>query len=435
MGEAEQQSRLRKALNTLESLGVVPQAAAVLSPQEVMETLRDVVVAEIPAFSTSGNPHVLPGAAAHSADHVKELTRLWSGGAVGNLDFVRVHARHRAEQKFPLEAVLGAYRIGLRVLQQWMRDAALETVPDNAERVVSAVADFAIEYADIISNIATSEYVAQTRLISEAESDRRTELLGILLSGYDESDGRVARLLRRAGYLEQRKTFCVTVAQSRDPKEMDHPARAQRVADALAGAVANAPIRALVGIRENMAVAVYSDTRRQSGWTAPRTLLAERLYEPLYDIGPFLFVGVSSDAPSTSFIPKAFEEAKSALDFASDKNRLVLIAKVPVRELVLRVARDHVQSSLPPWIDDYLQADDRARRALTQTLRAYADNDMNVSKAAKKLGVHPNTIYNRFERIGDLTGLDALRFNGLTELLLAADCRREWWTSERREAR
>ena len=424
MDVSEQQARLRKALNTLESLGVVPQAASRLSADAVMGKLRELVISEIPAFTESANPDVLPETGQHSAAHVAELARLWAGGSVGSFEFVSEHAKRRAEQKFPLEAVLRAYRVGLRVMQQWMREAAVATVPNDAERVLSAVADFAIEYTDIISNIATSEYVARTRLVSEAESDRRTELLNILLSGYDESDGRVGRLLRRSGFLEQRKAYCVAVAQSRDPKEMDHPARAQRVADALAGAVENTPIRALTGIRENMAVAVFSDTRRLSGWTAPQTLLADRLYQPLYDTGPFLFTGVSSDAPSTSHIPKAFEEAKSALDFASDKERVVSISRVPVRELVLRVARDHVQSSLPAWIDDYLKADDRARRALTQTLRAYADCDMNVLKAAKSLGVHPNTVYNRFERISDITGLDALRYSALTELLLAADCRR-----------
>ena len=48
---------------------------------------------------------------------------------------------------------------------------------------------------------------------------------------------------------------------------------------------------------------------------------------------------------------------------------------------------------------------------------------MNVVRAAKKLAVHPNTIYARMQRIDDITGLNPLAYHPLTELLLAADCR------------
>jgi sugar diacid utilization regulator len=47
---------------------------------------------------------------------------------------------------------------------------------------------------------------------------------------------------------------------------------------------------------------------------------------------------------------------------------------------------------------------------------------MNVQKAGRRLGVHPNTVYARLGRIRDLTGLDGQRHHDLVELLLAADC-------------
>ncbi len=49
---------------------------------------------------------------------------------------------------------------------------------------------------------------------------------------------------------------------------------------------------------------------------------------------------------------------------------------------------------------------------------------MNIQKAARILGNHPNTVYNRIERIKNLTSLDGQRYHELTELLLAADCHR-----------
>ncbi|MGI9434307.1 MAG: helix-turn-helix domain-containing protein, partial [Geminicoccaceae bacterium] len=68
-------------------------------------------------------------------------------------------------------------------------------------------------------------------------------------------------------------------------------------------------------------------------------------------------------------------------------------------------------------------ADIQTGGALLRTLRAIADADMNIQRAARILGKHPNTVYHRIERIKDLTSLDGQRYHQLTELLLAADCR------------
>jgi sugar diacid utilization regulator len=50
---------------------------------------------------------------------------------------------------------------------------------------------------------------------------------------------------------------------------------------------------------------------------------------------------------------------------------------------------------------------------------------MNVLRAAKALGVHPNTLYSRAQKINDITGKSMLSYHDLTELLMAIECRRE----------
>lgn len=244
---------LRQVMTLLVETGVIPNAAAALGDTMggAGTTLREAILAEVPAFRTSGNPEILPGLGQHVGDHIREIRRLLSGGKVGDFDFIRTHAQLRAGQRFPLEATLHAYRSGHKILSRWLRDAVMAVNPKSHEEAVSAVADFAIEYTNAVSTIATSEYVSQTRLLAEAEGDLRTELLNILLSGYDESDGRIARLLKRAGYLEQRQSYCVVVAQSANASEMENPARAQRIASALSDKVVDTSIQALVGIRDN----------------------------------------------------------------------------------------------------------------------------------------------------------------------------------------
>jgi DNA-binding PucR family transcriptional regulator len=55
-------------------------------------------------------------------------------------------------------------------------------------------------------------------------------------------------------------------------------------------------------------------------------------------------------------------------------------------------------------------------------LSVYADSNMNALRAAKELGIHPNTLYARMRKIRELTGLDPLHYHALTEMLLACAC-------------
>jgi sugar diacid utilization regulator len=178
----------------------------------------------------------------------------------------------------------------------------------------------------------------------------------------------------------------------------------------------------LVGLRNNAVVAVISARRRQSGWTAPQANLAERIHPMLMHLGPAVLIGLSADHPSTSFVPKALQEAVIALDFASVENRVVQFAHLPVRGLLVHRGTEYVKSTPPNWVAILVNSDATAGGALVQTLRAVADADMNVQKAARILGKHPNTVYTRIERIRELTGLDGQRYHDLTELLLGLDC-------------
>jgi sugar diacid utilization regulator len=308
-----------------------------------------------------------------------------------------------------------------------VRDAALAEADTTAQvrRVVAAAADFALEYTDALSTIATAEYVLQTRLLAEAEGDRRTELLNTLLSGYDESDSRTAQLLRRAGYLEQRQSFCVAVARSVNPQEMDNPARAQRMVEAIRNVLRPTPVRTLLGVRDGLVTLVVSGTRRQSGWTVPQSLLADRILPRLEQVGPAAVNGLSSDAPSTSHVRRAYNEACFALDFATVASRVMPYARIPFRQLLIRHARDNIQATLPGWLPDFQRADRKSRGALSATLEAYAEENMNALQTAKRLSIHPNTIYARLQRITDTTGRNALAYHDLTELLLAIECSAE----------
>jgi sugar diacid utilization regulator len=416
---------LQQSVDALRAHGVVPAIATPLQQGAVAISaeLHKKVIDEVDAFSSSGNPDLLPDLQQHLTELVTELCRLLNGSNPGDFAFVSSYARRRAEQRFPLEALLHSYRCSHRIISVWIRDAALTVGALSAQvrRVVAAAADFAFEYTDAISTIVTSEYVEHTRLLAEAEGDRRTELLNTLLSGYDESDSRTAQLLRRSGYLEQRQSFCVVVARSVNPAEMKNPARAQRMVESISQTLSDTPVRSLVGVRDELVTIILSGMRRLSGWTAPQSRLADRVYPRLLQVGPAALIGLSNDAPSTAHIRRAHNEARVALDFASVTDRVMPYSQIPFRQMLIRHARDNIQSALPAWLDAFQAADRKARGSLSRTIHAYANANMNALQTAKDLSIHPNTIYSRLQKICDVSGKNALGYHDLTELLLAIE--------------
>jgi hypothetical protein len=397
------------------------QPALLADAGRMAAELRQAVLDETPAFTESGNPDVIPELEQHLEAHVRETCRLLGGGLPGDLAFVRDHAERRAAQKFPLDALLQSYSILHKTLANWIREAALEVADESAHlrRVVAAITDFVIEYTGNAGNLLTSEYVHHTRRQAEAEADRRSALLNTLLDGYDEADQTASSLLRRTGYLQQRQSYCVAVARSVDPREMESAPRAQRMADAIAEAVAPTGVRSIVGIRDNHVVAVLSATRRTSGWTAPQSTVADRVFPALRKVGPAALIGLSNDAPSTSHIPKAANEARTALDLTSVGNRVQRYSDISLRQMLITRARSAAPVSPPAWAEKLVAADRRG--TLAATLRSYADCNMNAQKTAILLGIHPNTVYSRMQKIEAITGKNALQFHALDDLLLALD--------------
>lgn len=421
---------IQQSVAALKAHGVGPTIAESLRAS-VAETVKDVlkrVVDEIDAFADTANPDVLPQLEEHLESIATEVCRVLSGAGPGDFDFVRSYAKRRAQQRFPLEAVLRSYRCSHRILSSWIRDAALRVADPAAQvrRVVAAAADFSLEYTDAISTLATSEYVLHTRLLAEAEGDQRTELLNTLLSGVGESDGRAAQLLKRGGYLDPRQSFCVAVARSVDANETG----VQRMAESIGQTLSGTAVRTLVGIKDGLVTIVMSGARRSAESTAPQPLLTDRVHPRLERVGPAALIGLSDDAASIAHLRRAHMEARRALDFATVANRVMPYSKIPFRALIIRHAGNQIQSALPAWLEAFQTADRKARGALSKTLHAYADADMNALQTAKGLSVHANTIYSRLQRITDLTGKNALGYHDLTELLLALECDAERQISE-----
>src|SRR5450755_1051297 len=102
---------LREALDRLASDAFLAPAVerASQGAGAAATSLQQAVLSDVPEFSRSRNPDLLPELAPQGREHVDDLRRLWRGGALERFGFGEQHARRRAEQRFPLAATLHAY--------------------------------------------------------------------------------------------------------------------------------------------------------------------------------------------------------------------------------------------------------------------------------------------------------------------------------------
>ena len=220
----------------------------------------------------------------------------------------------------------------------------------------------------------------------------------ILPEGFDEGDNRPVRLLKQAACLEQWLRFCVAVAQATDPMEMDSAPRVQRIVDAVAQCTGSLSVRVLVGARDNLVAAIFSDTRRASGWTAPQTSIAESVKERLLGLGQSVLVGLSSDQASPALIPGGLHEALTALESAASGS-----------------------GSLP---STHCRCVDCCS-IVAQTMRSqYYPAGLLTSRMRYEVAWSIVQDIARLQRIRDITTLNVQRYDDFSELILAIDCAR-----------
>jgi sugar diacid utilization regulator len=254
-------------------------------------------------------------------------------------------------------------------------------------------------------------------------SDRgllRRDLMDALITG--RGDTEIAR--RRAGALGLRlaENYVVIVlrASDVDPEDARRQSLRARVAldrivHATRGRLHPAAGSLIVGMRHGDVVALYP-VSGPDGVAEVRCECA-----PLVDaLGIDVAVGMGGWHAGLAATASGYREALDAADIAETKgirNRAVALDEVLV---------DHIFRS-SPYTDRILAETmrpvieyDRAHQcSLVTTLRTYLDAGLNLTRAAKALFVHPNTVEYRLRRIRELSGRDPRSPDDLLILSLA----------------
>jgi hypothetical protein len=321
-------------------------------------------------------------------------------------------AVRRAEEGFPLEAVLTAYHVGAReILAVATAEAGSADVADLLE-----VSDRVLAFVGTVTGAVTRGYLEELRTKVGQEHTARRTLLSALVDG-----GPVDIVARSAGITLPARYLVLSVELGPHADEATPGVDAaiavrrklRRFLAAFERACGDGVLASLDGpgglvllpLGGRLTEADVQGWRRLLG-TAGRAA------------GVTVLAAAETAAPEqVRAVAGQAGEVLEVLRWFGREPDLYRLDDVLVEYQLTRpgAARDRLAAVLGP-LD--------AHPELGETLEAYLELDTNRRRTAARLHVHPNTVDYRLRRIRDLTGVDPLHPAGLPRVIAAVAARR-----------
>jgi sugar diacid utilization regulator len=345
------------------------------------------------------------------------VTSVESGRPVPHDHFERSReiAARRVHQGVALESLLHAGRLWEMVCLEMVLSVARTDVPHERE----AALEITRRIADLADRVAT----ALTGAFLDEIADRgllRHDLLDALLTAKGDGDHslRLARML----HLRLASSYVVVVLRGEGvalPAAREQPPTAHRTLDRIveetrrmmrpsAGSL-------LVGMRNSDVIVLYP-----TAGPADLATVRQACEALAAALGEDVSIGISRWHEGRAAIATALTEAMEAVKTAAStgiRGRAVGLDEVLIDSMLDSSisARRLLKETLQPLVSY-----DAARKAtLLETLRAFVDTRLNITKSAETLFVNPNTVVYRLRRIKEVCGRDPHDPDDLLVLSLA----------------
>jgi hypothetical protein len=320
---------------------------------------------------------------------------------------VGASAVRRAEEGFPLEAVLTAYHVGAReIFAVGSASSGSADVADLLE-----VADRVLAFVGTVTGAVTRGYLEELRTKVGQEHTARRTLLSVLVDG-----GPVDVVARSAGITLPARYLVLSVelgphADEESPgvdAEIAVRRKLRRFLAAFEHACGDGVLASLDGPGGLVLLPLAG---RLSDWHAVLDAAGRAA-------GVTVLAAADTAAPSeVRAVAAQTGEVLDVLRWFARPPGLYRLDDVLVEYQLTRpgAARDRLAAALEPL---------EAHPELVETLETYLALDTNRRRTAARLHVHPNTVDYRLRRVRDLTGIDPLHPTGLSRLTAASAARR-----------
>jgi len=322
--------------------------------------------------------------------------------------FVRTHAEWRARHHVPLVASLHAYRLAHKTYWGITRERLTEhRKRKDAMRALEFLSDFWIELFETVGAVLEEAHAAEDARASARNSEAHARLMDDLLKGAEPAGTERRRVLSLCGIRPGQK-LAVAVMRAEHDDHVDAEISSRSLLRLVEETMPPALPGRLMALRNGEIVLIAAG----EGDSSRR--LARHLAR--VGIGKRCTAGVGSDKGEFARLPESLMEARMALE-AGGARGVRHFADIDLGEFVIERADRAAQRLVPQWVREMHAAD--RRNDLLHTIRAFAECSLNVKETARRLGVHPNTVYFRLNQIQKRTGVDPRTFSGTLTLVIA----------------
>jgi sugar diacid utilization regulator len=332
-------------------------------------------------FSTMNSRHVEIYFRSLSEDRVPSRVEL---AEIGNA------ARRRLHQGVPLEAIFHSYRVGARMLWQCLLEVA-------GGEDLGRLATLTLQFAELVSAAASEGYLGERERSARSHEDATRLFLTRLLTGDFDDDEAVSREGRHFGF-DLTGTHIVVVVS---PRVRGHTVNVERdleLAHGRSQLQRYRPDSLAVVMHLGLIAAVPGDSVPEVTSTVLKAL-AGVLGAHHFSLG----VGTARGGPRG--ILASYSEAQRAQALASILKPNELVCRYDELQLFdLFRAGEPVDAFVNEVLGKMIRRDRKRRSELGQTLEALFASALNRKLAARRLGVHANTLSYRSRRIEELLG-------------------------------
>lgn len=382
------------------------------------------IVTEIPEYETAGADTVadLESLAIETARLLGEMLAGEIRGDRDDLAVIRRRVARRVDQGIALEPFLHAYRVAQG--EYWRACSRQSRAADISREGAFALGSRLHEAMDTITAHAAEGYLREELRVSRRSGRATRDLVEGLIAGRAEEVGRrpgAAAGLDLGGEL----TVAVVRAEGAGVS-LDDELEALRAA--LEETATGRRARRLLAVRQGELVVIAADADgalRQSleaviasGHDGAQGRSTDGLRA-----GPALRrrldvrVGLGRPATGAESVAGGYREALLALTYTSVGRPLLSLAELGSLQVAVAGADLTSRQVIESHGAAYAALADPTRAHVAATVRAFAAASLNVTAAASDLGLHPNTLRYRLDRITKQTGHDPRTFAGLVELI------------------
>jgi hypothetical protein len=381
--------------------------------QELVKAATDSILSELPAYAGSPDSALGEEIGRQVSEHIGAFVLCARSGTAPGLDglpFIGETVDRRIEQGIPAEQILGAYRIGHRVLWEIVEEAS-ERV-GAGEGVIASLALPMMRYIEAAWSEVAKSYIRAERRLS-ADLDRgQSRLVEAMIDGRATSEG--VRLQAGRFPVGAEETYLVMVLRAFP----DHAAAALRTS-ARRLSDARGVRSSVVHVRDDDLISLVALAHDDPSAASASIAADMRIAAGRLGCDPALGVGLPARGPEQ--VRESYREARAAAGAAGPGNTLTLARMTLVDRLTVMLASGATPERLiPDSVRAFIDEDLAKQGQLLATLDEYAACDLNARRAATALFVHRNTVLYRLQRVAELTGLDPHALPQLLDLITAA---------------